>query len=161
MLKYLFFSITIFILLFFSNCDLLRLTSFSNNYIVKKSAILFDDSSKIDISTDALNLTKASIRNDLLTLTVGYSGGCKEHEFQLFVWKGIAKSNPPRAELLLSHNGNGDLCEAYITQELKFDLTAFKLHMKKQFNYSGAVILRIYPPGSNEPFKPEPVYNFK
>ena len=118
------------------------------------NVILFDDFNSIKLEKDPLRITKTRIEKDSLIINIEYSGGCTKHEFQLFIGKWILKSNPPQAELYLSHNSNGDMCEAYIRREIKFDLYQLKNWFGNSMNLKGVLILRIHEPGSNEPFIP-------
>lgn len=121
--------------------------------------IIFDDITQIDLRKDAAHISKADVEGHYLKLTVSYSGGCKEHDFALFGWSGFAKSDPPQAEVYLSHNANGDMCEAYITDEIMFDLLPLQHAYQKIFSDDGPFLINIYAPGVNEPFLPKPVYN--
>jgi hypothetical protein len=58
-----------------------------------------------------------------LTLSVHYGGGCKHHNFTLFMAPPMfAESNPVQAYLYLFHNANGDFCRALVHENLTFDL---------------------------------------
>ena len=46
-----------------------------------------------------------------LHVTVQFSGGCRTHNFQLQY-----RIQGETTEIWLRHNGNGDLCEAYLTE---------------------------------------------
>lgn len=61
-----------------------------------------------------------------LHLRVTYSGGCEEHQFNLYFNKQYAKSYPPQATLFLEHIDNNDRCRAMITKEIVFDLTGIE-----------------------------------
>ena len=50
---------------------------------------------------------------DTLYVTVSYSGGCEPHTFDL----GIDASEST-VDLWLTHDANGDVCEALITEEI-------------------------------------------
>ncbi len=116
--------------------------------------VLFDNFSQIKLIDHPLCITKTRIEKDSLIINVEYSGGCTKHDFKLFIGKWILKSNPPQAELYLSHNSNGDMCEAYIRREIKFDLTLLKNWFANSMKLKGELILRIHEPGNNEPFTP-------
>jgi hypothetical protein len=76
-------------------------------------------------SLDAFRLDSAYLDKDFLMMKVSYSGGCREHEFNL--WKLPPNAlNPPPVELALSHKANGDMCEAYITQWLAYSLVPIR-----------------------------------
>lgn len=62
------------------------------------------------------------IDGDIAWVTVSYSGGCAQHDFRL-EWNGMyATSLPVQVSPTLLHNPNGDLCEAWITETVRFDL---------------------------------------
>ena len=60
------------------------------------------------------------VESTVLTVTVQRSGGCETHEFDLRS-ETNAVSN---ATLWMTHDDQGDLCEAAVTKELKFTLPA-------------------------------------
>lgn len=121
---------------------------------LSKTVLLFDDINSIKLEKDPLHITKTRIEKDTLYINVEYSGGCSRHEFKLYVWKGILKSNPQQAEIFVSHNSNGDLCKAWIRKEIKFELSTLRVWYLEGMNISGELILRIHEPGNNEPFTP-------
>ncbi len=84
--------------------------------------------------------------DDYLIYHIQYGGGCKKHEFQLFSRDGIYRSNPPQADLFLSHNNNGDTCEALVPDTLVFDLTPLRTRGYVRLG------LRIYNYESKEPY---------
>lgn len=58
-----------------------------------------------------------------LTISVHYGGGCKHHNFTLFMAPPMfAESNPVQADLYLFHNANDDFCRALAHENLTFDL---------------------------------------
>ncbi len=91
-------------------------------------------------ANDPVKIDSASIINDILLLKVQYSGGCKEHFFKLIISNRIEESNPPQTTLFLSHNSNGDTCEALINEELSFNLIEYKEYLQNAFNTSEIII---------------------
>lgn len=78
------------------------------------------------------------VQGDSLLIAVQYSGGCKEHEWNLYTTGTYSKTYPPKLELHLHHNSNEDYCKAMIRETLIFDL--------KKIRYEGskAVELQLY-----------------
>lgn len=122
--------------------------------------IVFTDINDLTLKTDTAALDSAAVVEDSLILIVAYGGGCKIHQFLLYGSSAILKSNPPQAEIYLSHDADNDLCEAYIHERLSFDLQPLKRSYQKRFSNNGPLLLRIYPPGLDEPYMPMPVYAF-
>ena len=76
---------------------------------------------------DMLVVHSAQIVEDCLYLTVKYSGGCKDHSFDLYLLRSWCATPPvPPPTLLIGHDAKGDMCEAYITETLSFDLTPLR-----------------------------------
>jgi hypothetical protein len=58
-----------------------------------------------------------------IQINISYSGGCKSHDFSLVVdRKGLSKLTKD-ANLILSHNDNGDRCKRIVNEKLVFDLS--------------------------------------
>ena len=64
-----------------------------------------------------------AIKDNIISIDVQYSGGSKEHTFELFSNQMLMKSLPPKMNLFLQHQANGDLAKALKTETLLFDLT--------------------------------------
>jgi hypothetical protein len=122
--------------------------------------VMFDDRSDVQIHMDPLEIASAKVMGNTLVLEVSYGGGCKQHEFRLYGSKGFLESYPVQAMIWLSHDADGDMCEALIREQLMFNLTPLKIEYKRGYSDNGPVILRIYPPGSYQHFEPRPVYRF-
>ncbi len=74
---------------------------------------------------DPFDLLALHFNDDIVKITVGYSGGCRKHAFELIWGEQIISGNPPSVNMILIHNANGDNCEAYITEELVFNVSEF------------------------------------
>lgn len=72
---------------------------------------------------DDYTINSAEVKGNQLIVEVAYSGGCKEHEFELLGDRRIMKSLPPQMNIVLKHNANQDMCRALITTTLIFDIT--------------------------------------
>jgi hypothetical protein len=85
------------------------------------------------LARDPVYLHEAFVDGDCLQIKLSYSGGCKEHTIDLarmHPWTASSSSVPT---FEIRHNANGDMCEAYFTKELRFDLTTLKMEGKKEF----------------------------
>jgi len=69
-------------------------------------------------------INTAAVEGRYLHLNVGFGGGCEEHDFVLEWFGGVGASDPPVVEVKLKHDGHGDMCEAYETRDLYFDLSS-------------------------------------
>lgn len=111
------------------------------------SSVKFIDGNNTDvIKRDQLNVNTVLLNNDEIKFNVSYSGGCKEHAVELFALKEIQKSNPAQVTILLSHNANNDMCEAYLTKTVSFNLSNLKNHLTSTYNISDKVLLIIHDP---------------
>jgi hypothetical protein len=122
--------------------------------------IMFDSIDDISLDKDAAEITEVGFDPGAIRLTVRHSGGCKRHYFKLYGSSSFAKSDPPQAEIYLSHNGNGDMCEAIVGGALVFDLGPLEEAYIQAFGSGGAVLLRIHEPGAADPIEPLPLYIF-
>ena len=129
--------------------------------------------STADLQSDPFALNSASVTGTVLTISVSYSGGCRNHEFVLtaaesfqeswsengghralphapFSWSSISRSargdSPVQLPMVLTHDGNDDPCEAYLTEQRRFDLTSIKERYQAAYGQeSGTVLLLLQP----------------
>ena len=82
------------------------------------------------------------IEGDTLTLTVSYGGGCETHDVTLVVSGVFLESHPVQLAVVVAHDANGDMCEAYLTTAYEFDLTPIKaLYQDAYRQDAGTVVL--------------------
>ena len=62
------------------------------------------------------------IQGDCLEISVAYGGGCRNHDFFLSLLPAMG----PFPVLTLAHDAHGDICEAWITDALSFDITSLR-----------------------------------
>ncbi len=93
------------------------------------------------LPNDAFTVDSLQIINDCLELTVSYGGGCKNHYFQLTNLPTMGPLNT----LMLCHEANNDLCEAWITRKVSFDLK----ELQSAGTHSVTFILRLNFEGSD------------
>ncbi len=88
---------------------------------------VLEDVSLDTLPRDPVNLEQVSLEERCLVLKVRYSGGCKPHRFELVKPAQLEMTYgpvPQQLSLLLSHDANGDMCEAYLSETLKFDVSS-------------------------------------
>ncbi len=115
-------SIILFVLFIFSSCCKStdeQLADCGGKKVIL-SASVFNDLKK-----EYLNLSKATITDNCLSLTIGFSGCDNNHTMDLIGDGGIGKSLPIVTNLKIRDN-NSQLCDAYFTKEFTFDLTPYK-----------------------------------
>lgn len=82
------------------------------------------DSTFPDGVDDTFGLLNVRMANEKLTIELEYSGGCEDHDFELFYDPAFIETNPPQANLYLRHDGKNDSCDAIIRETRTFDLSA-------------------------------------
>ena len=85
------------------------------------------------LARDPIYLHEAFVDGDCLHLKISYSGGCREHTIDLARMNAWYTGSTSIPTFEIRHNANGDLCEAFFTKELAFDLTPLKLEGKTEF----------------------------
>jgi hypothetical protein len=96
-----------------------------------KYAILGDNSQVSSPTT----IYDAKLTGNTLMLSIGYTGGCAKHTFDLVGSEMISKSLPPIRSVSLIHNSTDESCKREIFDTLYFDIT--NLAYKKEL---GSVI---------------------
>ena len=52
-------------------------------------------------------------------------------------------SLPPQVELNLGHNGNNDMCEAWLHQELSYDISLLRQNYQSSHGQSGTIVVHV------------------
>ena len=78
------------------------------------------------LARDPVYIHDVYLDGDCLHIKLSYSGGCKEHIVDLARMHPWCATPPLPPTFEVRHNGNGDLCEAYITREFRFDMSPLK-----------------------------------
>ena len=105
---------------------------------------LIDGSYYQNAPRDPLSISSIELNNDILNAKVSFSGGCKGHDFALIASRGFMESDPVQINVLLSHDAHNDLCEAWITEDLAFDLSPLKEAWQQAYQQtSGTIIIHL------------------
>jgi hypothetical protein len=105
--------------------DAVKTTNVANPVSATKE-VTIDPSADMAATGAMYQNTGFEIKGDTLVLTVQYSGGCKEHNWELVSNGMYAKSLPPQISVCLKHTNNGDACRELKIQELKFNISKLK-----------------------------------
>jgi hypothetical protein len=85
------------------------------------------------LERDPVFIQDAFVDGNCLQILVSFSGGCEDHTIDLarmHPWQGNVETIP---NFEIRHNANGDMCEAWFTNELRYDLTPLIDEGKKEF----------------------------
>lgn len=114
-------------------------------------SVIITDAPPESIQFDPFGLENVEIAGDTITLNVTYSGGCREHEFALYMSpSAFLESNPVQANLYLRHNGNGDACEAFINKAVSFNLRPVAELYKSLYGSYDEIIINVFEYKSNK-----------
>ena len=96
----------------------------SSEIILTSSFSSFSDalSNRSSVTSDPFELKDIVITGDSVKITVAYSGGCRKHSFEIIWNETISSTVPPQTGIIIIHNANQDMCEAYITETLAFSI---------------------------------------
>lgn len=75
------------------------------------------------MNSDSFHIDSVYASYDWIFCQVSYSGGCKEHIFTAVWDENIYVDSLAHISVLITHNSNGDSCEAYINDELGINIS--------------------------------------
>ncbi len=75
------------------------------------------------LARDPVIIHEAFVDGNCLQIKLSYSGGCKEHTIDLARMHPWYTNTSTVPTFEIRHDANGDLCEAFFTKELRFDLS--------------------------------------
>jgi len=85
------------------------------------------------LARDPIFLHEAFVDGDCLQLKISYSGGCKEHNVDLAYMHQWNPGGNDIPTFEIRHDANGDVCEALVTKDFRFDLTPLIIEGEKEF----------------------------
>jgi hypothetical protein len=108
---------------------------------------MLDNESAIQkFKRDTFFLKEATLTdNDILSIIVSYSGGCKKHDFILAtVSSFIRTDSSDQVNLVLAHENNGDICKKIVKEHLYFDLLPLKERYQQVYGIkASSIVLRL------------------
>lgn len=107
--------------------------------------VIITDTPPDSLLLDPYWLEDLSIDGDVLTISLTYSGGCNDHDYQLYMSPAaFMESYPVQANLYLWHNGYDDACDAIIAEDVRFDITPIAMLYDSHYPGSeGIVVLNV------------------
>jgi hypothetical protein len=97
-----------------------------------KSEKIKIDAAYIYPQRHSVHIDSAYITGDLLTMRINYSGGCKEHYFNLFSNGKYTLSTPPEVKLFLDDTTRTDNCRQFKEELITFDISGLKHPSQKK-----------------------------
>lgn len=111
---------------------------------VQPGVVISADPSNIVTGDDYTIADRPFVEGNTLHVTVQYGGGCARHEFTLLASHVFMESNPVQSAIAIRHRANGEVCKAWLTRALRFDLTALRDAWRRVYaGQSGTIILRL------------------
>ncbi len=97
------------------------------------------------LKQDAFDLSAVSISNGVLRMSVVSGGGCRDHEYTLYMTpNAFMESYPVQANIYLRHDAKGDPCDAIVADSLRFDLTPVLDLYRQAYHRADTIFLNLY-----------------
>ncbi len=106
-----------------------------------------DDGDTLEV--DPYQALDGFLAGHALHLAVGFSGCGPDHPFALFMVGAFMESFPVQANLVLSHDDRGELCDAYWVRNLAFDMRPIQRVYESQYGRRDPIILHLRVPGGS------------
>lgn len=97
----------------------------------------------VALPNDGFGVVGPRLEGRLLVVPVSYSGGCEDHEFPVCFDEFMEGGNNLRVQINIGHNGNGDRCEAELSQDLNIDLEPLILRWEEQPNHGDSLDITV------------------
>jgi hypothetical protein len=117
-------------------------------------SVIITDEHPDSIQLRPFDLQNVSIDGDTISIGLQYGGGCRDHEFSLYMSPAaFAESTPVRASLYLWHEDNEDPCDALLSQEVLFDLRPIAELFRQQYGGYDEILIAVsnYSVGISDP----------
>lgn len=97
------------------------------------------------LQDDIFFLDTVYVTGDVITLRIGYSGGCVEHDFELYMSPAaFLESCPPQANVYLRHDDHDDMCDGWFIRDLSFDLRPVMCLRDIMYDDPVPILLNVY-----------------
>ena len=137
------------LILFYSECNLAKKSQLpARQDKIEHPGVIIDNTFRPGNNKSTYEIKSAAIAGDILSLNISYTGGCKEHSFELISNGLYAKSLPPQITVYLKHQSNDDTCEKTIEKTITYNIS------KLQYPGQHTLLIRIIT------FKEKTAYNY-
>lgn len=99
------------------------------------------------VPDDAAAILEAATQGDLLRLKVQHGGGCRKHDYGLYVGTVFLESLPVQVHAKLAHDAHGDPCRALVGADLQFDLRPLRERYQQGSPGKGTIVIHLREPG--------------
>ncbi len=123
--------LTLIIIITFAACHNKGLKQANNPTSSSQPKVIIDQKVNMNDKGDNYSIDSLKINADVLSVFVSYSGGCKEHSFELYSNTDYTKSTPTEIILCLKHKANSDACRSFISKEVTFKISDLKQKKKE------------------------------
>lgn len=103
-----------------------KTTSTEEATMIEAPSLFIDKTYTPNKDNSPYTINAVRIAGDMLSIDLQYSGGDKEHDFKLITNKMYMKSFPPKLNLFLEHNTNGDAARSIVKKTLIYNIANAK-----------------------------------
>jgi hypothetical protein len=118
--------------------------------------IEFSEKPPLEIPSDHFALLEVGLRGQVLHARVGFSGCSPDHPFRLVMSGGFQESNPVSAQIVLSHDARGEMCDAYFEEVRGFDLGPLVARYREHYGRVDPIRLVLWANGQTHELLLEP-----
>lgn len=114
--------------------------------------VIIVDTPPAHLQRDQFQLAGITIDGNYIDIALGFSGGCRSHYFWLFMSPPtFGGAFPPQADLYIQHYANNDMCEAYLADVLRFDLSPIGQSYFDTYGQIDSIMINVYEYFQNTP----------
>jgi hypothetical protein len=113
------------------------------------------------VMIDHARIISGTVVGDSIQLVVEHGGGCGRHDYALHGCEATLKTNPPGVPMQFVHDGHGDLCEALLSDTIRFSLEPVRrTYHERTGSEHGSLVLHVQPPMSSSQSGPVVRFDF-
>jgi hypothetical protein len=123
--------------------------------------VIFISDNINSLQSDSVIIEQIEIKNNILTISCSYLGGCEVHSLNLFSEIGFLESDPVQLRMRLIHHAYSDSCQNVINEKVAFDLKSVATLYKSAYRTNkGIILFSVYDSDVIHQYVPQPRYEF-